>query len=178
MIFPGDFGVVGGVISAIVYVIGHGFIDVLNEAPFDGETAYGREETLGDAIDRVVGFGVAEGSDDVAVPQNDAVGGGALFGQIAADLTESADLIFVEVPWVGMGDRKIDGFLEFGGVEAEISGGLALPVAGGRIVSSGFWSGALGVKRLSQCGDDQGDEEGSACCEAHECQFVTFSGRY
>src|SRR4051812_47476155 len=69
MVLPGDLGVVRRIVTAIVNVASDGVVDVLNQIALHGQAANDREKTLGNAIDRIVGFGIAKLRDDVSVPQ-------------------------------------------------------------------------------------------------------------
>ena len=64
------------------------------------------------------------------MPEDDAVGGGALFGQRAEGCAEGAHLVVLEIPGAAVGERVFDCGLELFGVQPEFRGSFALPLPG------------------------------------------------
>src|SRR3954452_197055 len=131
MAFPGDARTVRRVVAAIVDVFGDGIVDVLDQPALDGQAADCRDEALGDAVDGIVRVYVAELGCDVSVPDDDAVGGGALFRERAEDGPKGTYLIAVEIPGAAVGEGVFDSGLELFGVQPELLGSSALPLPGG-----------------------------------------------
>ncbi len=162
MILPRDFGVVRGSVAAVVDVLGDGIVNVFNKTLGYGEATDGGKEAFGGAVDGIDGFHIAEGGDDVAVAENEAVGGGALLGDGAQGEAEGLDLIAGEIPIAAVGLGIFDGGLEFQFVKAELGGGFRLPLTGGRKV---------GLRRERQSGENQ---EGWG--DPHGFKFLTNRG--
>ena len=135
VVLPGDFGVVRRIVAAVVDVFRHRIVDVLDQAALHGQAADRGEEALGDAVDGIVGVDIAELRDDVAVPDDDAIGGRALFRQRPEHGAEGADLVLLEVPGAAVGLRVIDRGFELLGVQPQFRRRLALPLARRRNVA-------------------------------------------
>ena len=119
-----------GVVAAIVDVVADAIVDAAYQALCERERCRGGKETLGHAVDRVIGLGISEFSHNVAVAKDNAVGCGALPGQPTQHSAEHAYLILFEIPLRRVSLGPLDGVLEFRSVHAHVHRGLALPFPG------------------------------------------------
>ena len=115
-----------------------GIVNVFDEPALHREAAHGGKKTLGNAVNGVRSFGIAEGCHDITVAQDHAVGGGPLLRQRAQRGAEGMHLIDGEIPLIGVRLREGHGLLKFNGVHADFGGLLSLPRALRRKVGGGF----------------------------------------
>jgi hypothetical protein len=143
-----------------VNVFRNGIVDVFDEALVERETAGGGEETFRHAVHGVVGFGVAECCNDIAVAEDDAIGGRAPFRQGAENDAEGADLILVEIPIAAVRQCPVDRGLKLYRVHANLRRGFFLPCAGRWIIGGGFLGGQGG----GEGSDEQDYKEATLHC--------------
>ena len=100
--------------------------------------------------DRIVSFGIPEFGDDVAVTQNQAVGGRSLRGESAQHFTKGAHLVFLEIPFRAVSFGPRNRFLQFCGVHARLRGRFVLPRSGTGEIGTMFRGRSLRAKAGNQ----------------------------
>ena len=164
VVLPGNEAVVGGVVAAVVYVLSHGVVNVLDEAAVEGDAQQGGKHAFGHAVSGVGPLGVAPFGHEVAVPQHEAVGGGPAGGhgpeQLAKNLLLGGEIGRHLGSFLGLGEGH--GLGQAGSVEAGGGRSLALPglagrrkIGGGGAVSAGRGRAGAG----NHCRQDQPEKQ-------------------
>ena len=130
----------GGVVAAVVHVVGDLVVDIANQAAVVSEAGDGGQEALGHAEGHVHALGLAPLGDEVAVAQHDAGDGAAglgraegravvvlLAGVVLADLLGEVAQVALAGGFGGVVDRPLEQI----GVHAHLLGRPALPVVAG-----------------------------------------------